>query len=134
MVTWSKVQSTILVAIPIPALVEVLDDGAGEIQATAPTEVQAKVKDQLESLDEDKAPRKRRAAEGGGSVSMRNPLKKWKGGSEARKIIARGNNLWYKWARYTATTVEPGKNCYVCSIAQEETVVIPVPWRSEDSP
>ena len=85
MVTWSKVQSTILVAIQTPALVEVLDDGSGEIQATAPTEVQAKVKDQLESLDEDKVPRKRRAAEGGGSVSMRNPLKKWKGGSEARK-------------------------------------------------
>ena len=131
MVTRSKVQSTILVAIHP---VEVRNDGSGKVQTTAPTEVQAKVKGQLESLDEDKVPRKRRAAEGGGSVSMINPLKKWKGGSEARKIIARGNNLWYKWERYTATTVEPGKNCYVCSMASEEKVVIPVPWRSEDSP
>src|SRR4029434_11246297 len=134
MVTWSKVQSTILVAIPIPALVEVLDDGSGEIQATAPTKVQLKVKGHPKSMDKDRARRKQRAAEGGGSVSMRSPLKKWKGSNEAEKIIARGNNLWYKWARYTATTVEPGKNCYVCSMASEEKVVIPVPWRSEDSP
>ncbi|XP_042559943.1 GTPase IMAP family member 9-like [Clupea harengus] len=125
MVTWSKVQSTVLVAIQTPAPVEFLDDGSGEVQTTAPTKVQAKVKDQPESLDEDRARRKLRAAEGGGSVSMRGSLKKWKGGSEAEKIIARGNNLWYKWARYTATTVEPGKNCYVCSMAQEEKVVIP---------
>ena len=134
MVTWSKVQSIILVAIQTPAPVEVRNDGSGEVQTTAPTKVQAKVKDQPESLDEDKALRKRSAAEGGGSVSMKGSLKKWKGGSEAKKIISRGNNLWYKWARYTATTVEPGKNCYVCSMASEEKVVIPVPWRSEDSP
>ena len=131
MVTRSKVQSTILVAIHP---VEVRNDGSGKVQTTAPTKVQAKVKGQPKSLDKDRARRKQRAAEGGGSVSMRSPLKKWKGSNEAEKIIARGNNLWYKWARYTATTVEPGKNCYVCSMALEEKVVIPVPWRSEDSP
>ena len=85
MVPRNEVQLTGPDTIPIPALVEVLDDGAGKIQATAPTEVQAKVKDQLENLDEDKVPRKRRAAEGGGSVSMRSPLKKWKGSNEAEK-------------------------------------------------
>src|SRR4029434_3806903 len=94
MVPRNKVQGTGSDTIPIPAPVEVRNDGSGEVQATATTEVQAKVKDQLESLDEDKVPRKRRAAEGGGSVSMRNPPKKWKGGNEAEKIIARGNNLW----------------------------------------
>ena len=79
MVTWSKVQSIILVAIQTPAPVEVQNDGSGEVQTTAPTKVQAKVKDQPESLDEDKALRKRSAAEGGGSVSMKGSLKEMEG-------------------------------------------------------
>ena len=57
----NKVQLTGPDTIPIPALVEVLDDGSGEIQATAPTEVQAKVKGQPKSLDKDRARRKQRA-------------------------------------------------------------------------
>ena len=76
MVTRSKVQSTILVAIHP---VEVRNDGSGKVQTTAPTKVQAKVKDQPESLDEDKALRKRSAAEGGGSVSMKGSLKEMEG-------------------------------------------------------
>ena len=79
MVPRNEVQLTGPDTIPIPALVEVLDDGSGKIQATAPTEGQAKVKDQPESLDEDKALRKRSAAEGGGSVSMKGSLKEMEG-------------------------------------------------------
>lgn len=44
------------------------------------------------------------------------------------------DNIWYEWARYTASTVQPNKECYVCSVARPKMIIIPVPWRSEDSP
>ena len=54
--------------------------------------------------------------------------------SSAENMIVIGKNVWYQWAEYTAKTTKPGKGCYVCSMAQEEQIVIPVPWRSEDGP
>ena len=99
-----------------------------EARTSTPVKVQTNAKVKV------KKPRRKRPTEGGERSRVKRDLKAWRGTSEAERIISRGNNLWYQWAQYTAQTVRPGKDCYICSMAQEEKVVIPVPWRSEDCP
>ncbi|KAL2076907.1 hypothetical protein ACEWY4_027497 [Coilia grayii] len=76
-------------------------------------------------------------------TSVKNKKMKSKGGKNAESIRRwldaqetegrTGHNMWYRWAEYTAKTTVPGKGCYVCSQAQGDKVVIPVPWRSDDA-